>query len=206
MEAEISIRELSLHFQKREIFHNLSFEVYKSEKILLTAKSGGGKSSLFKILLGFEKASSGTVYIQGIELKESNIMQIRSLISFIPQEPPLIDKTVNEFYEEVFNYKANKLISCDENLKKSMAMKLFGERNIFSENLSKLSVGERKRVVLILAFLLKREILFLDELSAGLDKKVREVVEDLLNQYEGCILFSSHDKSPKTMNWKELSW
>lgn len=168
---------------KRKLFDNLSFKVKAGEKIGVVGTSGGGKTSLTKLILRFHDIDSGAILINGIAIKDLPQKKLRSLISFVPQEPALFHRTIkdNILYakptasEEELEAVSIKSHSLEfiKNLPKGYNT-LVGERGI------KLSGGQRQRIAIARAMLKPADILILDEATSALDSHSEALIQDAL--------------------------
>jgi len=202
----LEVLDLSLKYNSKCLFHNLSFSLEKGEKAIITGKSGSGKTTLLRCLLGFSAADTGSISIKGKILSEHSIWQTRKNIGFVPQEPDLGDKTVLEFLKQPFSFKANKSLLWDDSLLHELMSIFHLERDNLQKNAKLLSGGEKQRIALLSSLLLKREMYFLDEVTAALDDETRmSVINYLRNQNNVTFLFASHDKEIKAMSHKNIT-
>ncbi len=202
----LEIRDLSLHFKSKRLFHNLFLSIEKGEKATITGKSGSGKTSLLKCILGFFRPDTGTITIDGKVLTEQSVWRARLNIGFVAQEPDLGDLTVLEFLQHPFIFKANKTLNWDEIFLHELMQTFHLEKNLLQKEASLLSGGEKQRIALLSSLLLKREIYLLDEVTSALDDETRMAVIEYLRQQETCtFLFVSHDNDIKAMSHKTLT-
>jgi len=202
----LEIRDLSLHFKSKHLFHNLFLSLEKGEKATITGKSGSGKTSLLKCILGFFRPDTGTITINGKVLTEQSVWRARQNIGFVPQEPDLGNLTVLEFLQHPFSFKANHTLNWDEFFLHQLMHSFHLEKDLLQKKASLLSGGEKQRIALLSSLLLKREIYLLDEVTSALDDETRmAVVEYLRQQDKLTFLFVSHDKYIKSMSRKTLT-
>jgi len=202
----LEISDLSLRFKEKRLFHNLVLSLEKGEKATITGKSGSGKTSLLKCILGFSRPDSGTIAINGIVLTEQTVWKARQDIGFVPQEPDLGDLTVLEFLQHPFSFKANKTLNWDEIFLHELMHAFHLEKDLLQKKASLLSGGEKQRIALLSSLLLKREIYLLDEATSALDDETRKaVIEYLRDQEKVTFLFVSHDKEIKGMSHKTIT-
>lgn len=173
----LTIKNLSKNYGERNVFNNLNMEVHYGEKIHLKGKNGSGKSTLVKIILGEDNNYSGEV-ILGSSVK----------IGYIPQEIKFTNEesTILEYF--LSDYTDN-----ETKARTFLAKYLFFGENVF-KRLRELSGGERVRLILAKLVLQETNFLILDEPTNHLDISTREILEDTLEEYNGTILFVSHDR------------
>lgn len=159
---------------ERAVFTNLNLHIPVGQKVGLVGHSGGGKTTLTKILLRFNNVTNGQILIDGQNIAEVTQDDLRSHIAYVPQEPLLFHRSIydNIAYgdpsakqEDV--YRAAKLAHAAEFIEKlpNGYDTLVGERGI------KLSGGQKQRVAIARAMLKKAPILVLDEATSALDSK-----------------------------------
>jgi len=190
----LKIENISLKFDDKIIYKNFSLNLKKGEKILLQGKSGSGKSSLLKIILGFITPTSGDIYLNNIKLNNTTIWEIRQLIAYVPQEPVLEDGNVLEAITTPLSYKAN--IAKSANLAKiETLLKNFGlTKSILQQQTTELSGGEKQRIAIITALLLERPLILLDEASSALDpESCKKIVSFFHNKNNISLIAVSHD-------------
>lgn len=201
----VQLQDVSLRYGRNLLFSGLSFVLQPGAKVLLSTQSGGGKSSLLEMLMGFRQPDSGQIIMFDQLLSEKTIDSIRKQIAYLPQEPPAPDIKLTDFLQEIFSYRVHQKVNFDTTSLTSLIGQFFDKRDILHEKLNHFSVGERKRVYLIIALLLNRKLLLLDEPMAGLDEKNRDLVAEILISYRGSIIMASHEQTEKLQYWQELS-
>jgi len=104
----VYVNNISISYDKKAVVKNLSFEICKGEKAVITGESGKGKSSILNALLGFVPISSGEISFSDKKVSAENIAAIRSKIAWLPQETALYFESVNEIIHSLFNLNVNK--------------------------------------------------------------------------------------------------
>ena len=168
----LTIKDLSIMLDNIILFDNVELNIKYQEHVCVLGKNGSGKSTLIKeILNGNNNIVMGT-----------NID-----IGYIPQE--IIFDNNNRVYDI-----ARKYYNGDEShLRSSLNKFLFSKDNIFKK-VSNLSGGEKVRLKLFCLMQQNINFLILDEPTNHIDISTREILEDTLKNYEGTILFVSHDR------------
>lgn len=173
----LKVSDLSLSFDK-PVFHNISFEVYKGDRIAILGPNGVGKTSLLKTIVGeianYEGSISlGTNVSIGYYQQEfSNLNDEKTIIDEIWDENPYLTQT---------------------EVRTMLGSFLFSGDDVFKQ-IGKLSGGEKARVSLLKLILSKANFLLLDEPTNHLDLKSKEVLEKALLDFGGTLLFVSHDR------------
>ena len=176
-------------------FKNISFDLNRSSEITIIGKSGLGKSTLLKILCRFIKPIHGNIYYNNRSIYNYNESVYRQKVSYCIQNPTLFGKTVQENLDFPFYIKN---IPIDKNRIYKLLTSLSLDRSIYKRNIKTLSGGERQRIAVIRNILINPDVLLLDEISDGLDNKIKEDMRQLLNQIKNngtSIISVTHDKS-----------
>jgi len=190
----IKFEYIYLKYRDKIIFDNFSLNINRNEKIVITGKSGIGKSSLFHLLLGFVVPDRGRIYFENREIDHKNIWEIRKNFAYVDQDVFIPDTTVKEYINFVFSIKQNHKLFNIEKLKSLFEHFEFDFNDIYNKSTSKLSGGERQRIALIVAIMLNRKIFLLDEATSALDSHLKnKVVNYFINQKDKTVIAVSHD-------------
>ncbi|MGD8305686.1 MAG: ATP-binding cassette domain-containing protein [Ignavibacteria bacterium] len=192
---EIILKDLNKDFNGKNVIKDLSMRIPGGSKITITGKSGSGKSTLLNILMGFLMPDSGTVEIMGSVLNDQNVHKLRRGISWVPQELQIDINYVNELLILPFKYHKNKHHNPSKESISQM-LDMFGlSPVILNQEVIDISGGERQRIFLAAAALLKRNIYFLDEPTSTLDSESKlKVMNYFLRDCSATIVAVTHDK------------
>lgn len=189
----IRYENAGISFGNKKVLSNFSLCIPRGKKFLMKGKSGTGKSTLFKILLGFEKLSEGLVYYRGKPLSPQVAWQVRKEVAYVSQDTDLGEGPVKDLFEDVHSYRPNREKMDPEKLNMYMN-ELELEKDILEKNFENLSGGEKQRIGILIALLLERDIFLLDEATSALDSELKKKVADHFLKHEGWTLFIiSHD-------------
>jgi len=167
--------------QKRNLLNNISISIAPREFVIVAGVSGGGKSTLMNALSGFVPASSGKVYVNGIELYR-NYDAYRNEIGYVPQQD--IVHTELTVYQAL-NFAARLRMPGDTSIteREQRIVEVLSELRLLERKNTKilrLSGGQKKRVSIALELLTQPSLFFLDEATSGLDPATdREVMQIL---------------------------
>ena len=173
----LSIKRLAKSFEGRTLFSDVDLEVEGGERIALLGDNGTGKSTLIKVILGEEEPDTGKVRM-GPTVKVGYLPQV---IHFDHPERTLVDTLI---------YDQDCTASTARN--RLAAFKFRGE-DVF-KTVSSLSGGELSRLRLCMLMDARINLLILDEPTNHLDIQSREWIEEAVEEYEGNLLFVSHDR------------
>jgi ABC-type multidrug transport system ATPase subunit len=192
----LRVENLTVDLDGLEIIRNLSFSMERGDKKAVKGESGSGKTTLLKCILGFEKRTSGGIWIDGHALGPDNVWDLRKRVVLVPQEPDLGDGGVSDFIRRPFSFKNNKNLAFDKNRVMDLFREFKLDEDLWDKDVSLLSGGEKQRIALISALLLDREIYILDEVTSALDERIKKrVVFYFLGRKDLTVLASSHDST-----------
>ena len=168
-------------------------QFYKHKKYLLKGKSGTGKTTLLKAILREYNDYTGTVKINGIDVKRIKESSIFDNVAYVPQHPHMFNAKLRDnltlFSENVSEEELFETLKFVELSKWANRESL---ELMLSNDTIKLSGGEAKRVALARALLMKTDILFLDEFSSGIDLETLSKIENRLLQTSKLIIYITH--------------
>lgn len=183
---EITYKNVSFSYNDNEhpVFQNLNFTVAKNEKLAVVGESGSGKTTLINLLLRFYEVQSGSIYINGIDIKDLTLTSLRSLMTIVSQETYLFNGTIkenllnaNEDADEAMLTQACKIAHIDsfiQSLPEKYDTKV-GERGL------NFSGGQRQRIAIARAVLKNAPIVILDEATSGVDTKNEDEIKHSLS-------------------------
>lgn len=177
------------------LLSNASFHVKQYEKAVIIGRSGSGKTTLLNILAGFAPFS-GDVYFGTLKLNAATRKHIRQQLVYIGQEPILAAPTVKEAIDLPFSYKSNQHISYTKDELMMLLDAFFLPKSILDQSEANLSGGEKQRIAIIRALLMKKKFMLADEITSALDEESKTIIMDALwQQKELTILSVSHDQT-----------
>ncbi|MDP1932036.1 MAG: ABC transporter ATP-binding protein [Gammaproteobacteria bacterium] len=185
---QLAVKNLAKLYDQKRGLASASFEVDKGELIAIVGHNGAGKSTLLKMLGNWIVPDSGTVMIDGVDLKKR--MEVVGKVGFIPEDPNLFD-----FFSVEYNLKLFAALSC---VPMSRVEDILGDFNLLFFRRSKvqaLSKGLKQRVSIARALLADPALLILDEPTSGLDFEMTREIYRLLNAMHAAgktIIFTSH--------------
>lgn len=192
----IEYRSVFLRRKDKVLFKNFNLTIAPGRKILISGKSGCGKTTLLKFLLGFEQPDKGGIFYNGRIIDKTCIKDIRSQIYYLSQDIDLMDIPVQAFLDQVLA--ANRMVDPDHTKRDHFLDFLELDKPLLSEKISGLSGGERQRIGLLLCFLLDRAVWLLDEPTAALDDAMKQKIAGSVPAQKATVLIVSHDDV-----WKE---
>jgi len=202
LRGEILFNQICFSYSEgKEVLKGLNLQVKEGEKVVLLGTSGSGKSSILKILMGMERAQSGTIRIGGQDTMDLGEDRIFKEISYIQQEVFIFDGTIRENICLFQTYREEELQSVIERAGLRNLVKEKGLSYRCGENGAALSGGERQRISIARSLLRKTPILLADEITASLDKENSYLVLDtLLNIENTTEILVLHDLDSRILS------
>lgn len=169
--------------QGTPLFANLNLNIKPGEKVALVGHSGGGKTTITKLLLRFVDVTDGELLIDGQNVAHVKLKDLRQSIAYVPQEPIMFHRTIRENIRygrldanEQAVLEAAKKAHAEEFISKLPKRydTLVGERGV------KLSGGQRQRIAIARAIIKDAPILVLDEATSALDSESEKLIQTAL--------------------------
>lgn len=190
----IELKNVTLTFEDKLLFNQLSLEVPAGGRLLIKGASGTGKTTLLRMLLGFVLPDSGAVSIDGEVLSVDNVWQLRRKMAYVSQEMQIGRGPAEAFIREVLHFQSNRSIVYERDKVKSLLNEFQLDSDTLDKKLEDLSGGELQRFAIIVTLLLDRKIFLLDEVTSALDKPLKELIVDYFcAMKDKTLIISSHD-------------
>lgn len=193
LQTLIQFDRVSVSINRKTLLNNLSFRLGEGEKAVFRGKSGSGKSTVLKTLLGVHPLSSGEIRFHGSPLDKVAIAAIRRCAAYIGQEPMLGAKTVREALLLPFQFKAHHDAKPSEAQIIAALGRLHLPAEMLEQDCARVSGGEKQRIALARALLLGKSLYLLDEVTSALDEESKKAVFELLAAPGLAILSVAHD-------------
>lgn len=188
IKGDIEFKDVSFRYPTRPeilVLQNLNLNIPAGKNVAIVGKSGSGKSTLISLVMRFYDPDSGSVLIDGYDIRSLNLKSLRQRISLVQQEPPLFSTTIyenirygNEGATEIEIVAAAKAANAHEFITKMPD----GYNTLVGKQGSQLSGGQKQRVAIARAILKDPSILLLDEATSALDSLSEKVVLEALDR------------------------
>ena len=184
--GSVSFEHVTFSYNKGdEIIHDLSFSVKPGQAIGLVGPSGAGKSTIASLLPRFYDCDSGTIRIDGTDIRTATLDSLRSQVGIVPQETILFNGTVydNILYGRLDATKEEIIEAAKAANAHDFIMELpQGYETMLGDRGVNISGGQRQRIAIARAILKNPRILILDEATSALDTESERLVQDALNR------------------------
>jgi len=194
--GQLSLDHVSFRYREDGplVLEDVSLCAQPGEFIALVGSSGSGKSTIFRLLLGFEHPEAGQVYYDGQELRGLDLYAVRRQLGVVLQNSWLNSASIFE------NIASGAAITMEEaweaarqvNLADEIAAMPMGMHTVISEAGTNLSGGQRQRLLIARALVFNPRILLLDEATSFLDNKAQAIVSDSLEKLQVTRVVSAH--------------
>jgi ATP-binding cassette subfamily B protein len=182
----VEFRDVSFSFQSdRTVLRNVSFRVGPGSRVGIAGRTGSGKTTLMHLMTRFFDPTSGSILLDGVDLREYRLADLRNQFAFVLQEPILFSTTIAENIaysrpgasrDEIA--RAAEMANAHEFITRLPA----GYATLVGERGMQLSGGERQRISLARAFLKDAPILVLDEPTSSVDVHTEAVIIDAMQR------------------------
>jgi len=191
----IELKDVSKQFGEVTAVNNVSVAVNEGELIALLGPSGGGKTTVLRMIAGLEIPTTGDVLIRGQRVNDLSVQQRN--IGFVFQNYALF-KNMNVFKNIAFGLKIKKWKSADIRARVAELLELFGLEGLDKRYPHQLSGGQRQRVAIARALAPKPSVLLLDEPFGAVDAKIRQELREWLvtlhHELNVTTIFVTHDQ------------
>lgn len=179
----------------QQILKKIHLTVEKGKIVTVTGPSGGGKSTLLKMMGMLISPTSGTIYYKGQDMLDYEPTEYRKEVSYFFQNAVLFDDTVRENLAFPARIREDRF---DEARAKNGLETLQLPTSYIDKSIKDLSGGERQRVALIRNLMYPPKVLLMDEVTSSLDKENREIIISFIQQLnkneEVTILWITHNQ------------
>lgn len=171
----IYFRGVSAYYGERRVIDSLCLEIKNGDRIVLRGKNGCGKSTVLRLILGYEIKYQGE-FFKGAGLK----------ISYVSQDTSDLSGTLSDYAKQY---------EIDESLFKTILRKLDFQRHHFEKNIESLSEGQKKKVLIARSLCEQADLYIWDEPLNYIDVYSRIQIEELILKFKPTMLFVEHDKT-----------
>lgn len=181
----IELRGVSYAYNNEPVLKNINLKIKKGQTVAIVGRSGAGKSTLADLLPRFMDVDQGTILIDGVDIRDIKIKDLRALMGIVSQTPILFNTSFKEnigFGVDVFDNKDVVRAATIANADDFIIETELGYDNNVGESGNKLSGGQRQRISIARAVMADPPILILDEATSSLDTESERLVQDAIHK------------------------
>lgn len=183
--GRVEFRHVTFAYETDPVLKDVSFDIPPAHSVALVGRSGAGKSTIANLLMRFYDPNQGQIRIDGVDVREYPLRDLRARFGVVLQEPFLFDDTVESNLRCVKPEATHDEIR--NALRRACALEFVerlpnGLRQQVGERGGQLSGGQRQRIAIARAFLLDPDILVLDEATSALDNESEALVQQALDE------------------------
>jgi NHLM bacteriocin system ABC transporter ATP-binding protein len=194
--GEIEMNSISFRYKEDLplVLNNVTFKVKPGEMVAFVGASGSGKSTIMRLLLGFEQAEEGSIYYDGDAYESMNKELVRRQIGVVLQNGALMSGSI---YQNIVGnseltlddaWDAARMAGMEEDIK-HMPMEM---HTVVSEGAGTFSGGQKQRLMIARAIAHKPRLLFMDEATSALDNKTQSIVSQSLDKLQATRIIIAH--------------
>ncbi|MCG8698127.1 MAG: ABC transporter ATP-binding protein/permease [Bacteroidales bacterium] len=185
LKQQLEYRDISFKYVEDYVLKNINLTVEKGKTIALVGQSGSGKSTMVDLLPRFWDPQNGSILIDGVDIRDIKLYDLRALMGIVNQDPILFNDTIfNNIAFGKENASMDDVISAARiaNAHEFITQTENGYETNIGDRGTKLSGGQRQRISIARAILKNPPILILDEATSALDTESERLVQDALTK------------------------
>ena len=193
-EIEMNSVMFRYHEEQPLVLKDVSFKINRGEMVAFVGTSGSGKSTIMRLLLGFEEPENGSIYYDGDAFDSMNKELVRQQIGVVLQNGALMSGSI---YKNIVGnseltledaWEAARMAGMEEDIKQ-MPMEM---HTVISEGAGTFSGGQRQRLMIARAIVHKPRLLFMDEATSALDNRTQNIVSESLDKLQATRIVIAH--------------
>lgn len=184
-ERKIEFRNVDFAYEEKPVLKNLTYEIQKGSMVALVGESGGGKSTIADLIPRFYDVTSGSILIDGVDIRDLTVESLRSQMGIVTQESILFNDTIFNniaFANPEATQETVERAARIANAHNFIVQTPGGYQTVIGERGTKLSGGQRQRISIARAILKNPPILILDEATSALDTESEKLVQEAITE------------------------
>ncbi|WZZ60227.1 hypothetical protein YC2023_060334 [Brassica napus] len=207
--GNVHLEDLKVRYRPNTplVLKGITLDIKGGEKVGVVGRTGSGKSTLIQVLFRLVEPSGGRIIIDGIDICNLGLHDLRSRFGIIPQEPVLFEGTVRSNIDPTDQYSDEEIWKSLERcqLKDVVATKPEELDSLVVDSGENWSVGQRQLLCLGRVMLKRSRLLFLDEATASVDSQTDAVIQKIIREdFESCTIVSIAHRIPTVMDCERV--
>ena len=194
----VTFKDVSFSYDPgRKALNNINLEIKRGERVAIIGKNGAGKSTAAKLLCGIIRPDTGTITLNGTDIKGLSVKEIGEKVGYVMQDPNtmIVKDIIKDEVRMALDLRGMPADEADRRVQ--TALETCGLYRMRNWPVDSISYGQKKRVTVASMMALEPEVFILDEPTAGQDFRsytdIMNFVNTLNREYEKTILFITHD-------------
>ena len=187
IKGNISFENVDFSYNKNnKILKNISFNIEAGKKVAIVGHTGSGKTTIINLLMKFYDIDSGSIKIDGIDIRDFSRNNIYDLFTMVLQDTWLFNDTILKNIEfgtnEEITFEEIKEASKKSNSHHFIKTLPMSYNTILNEEISNISIGQKQQLTIARAFLKKNKILILDEATSSIDSRTEKLIQESMKK------------------------
>ncbi len=186
VKGEITFKDVTFEYaHEKEVLKDINLKIKPGETIALVGRSGVGKTTFSELVMGYYQPKKGKIMLDGVDISKLKLSWLRDQIAIVPQSLELFNESLldNLRYAKPDSTPDEVIEASKAALAHEFIMKFpKGYKSVIGDKGLKLSMGQRQRIAIAMAFLKNPKILILDEPTSALDAESEEKVQEGINE------------------------
>ncbi|WP_426984634.1 peptidase domain-containing ABC transporter [Brevibacillus borstelensis] len=197
IKGEIRLERVSFRYSphSEEVIKDVSLHIKPGEKIAIVGQSGSGKSTLAKLILGLYMPTKGSVFYDGVNIKNKDLSALRKQIGVVPQDVTLFNRSIKDnisLYSEDVDIERIHEVAKMAQIYDDIQNMPMGFNTMISEMGMNISGGQRQRIALARALLNRPAVMLLDEATSSLDHQNEKKIDAFLRELKCTRIVIAH--------------